>query len=359
MADLPLEGTRVVDFTQNLPGPYATYLLATLGAQVHKIEPPRGDPGRHVRPFFDFLNRGKTSERIDLREEAGRLRAHELIAHADVVVEGFRPGVMTRLECGPEVAMSLNKSLVYCSISAFGQDGPRRNDPGHDLNLQALSGACWLEQDDRGRPRGAMLPVADLSTSMVAVSSILAALLTREKTGEGQVLDIAMADAITQWSWLWGVGVDLGRPARPDGPLGRFVDGTLLRRINRRKLYALPHYGVFRCRDGWIAIGIVDEQKFWRSMCKVLGLRGVGRLRATARTALGLPLTHLVATRLRPRSTTHWLEAFRRAGVPATEVLTPDEAYEAAIADGRDVVGTERLSSPFPWPAGPASPAPS
>ena len=162
----PLAGVKVLDFTWNLPGPYATARLVSLGATVWKIEPPRGDPAREVGALFDWLNQGKQSVVLDLKDDASRRHIEALITSADVLVEGFRPGVMQRLGCGPDRARALNPGLVWCSISAFGQEGPARGVPGHDLNLQALSGLCHLERDRRGRPRPTVLPVA-AATGMV------------------------------------------------------------------------------------------------------------------------------------------------------------------------------------------------
>ena len=210
----PLSEVKVLDFSQNLPGPYATFLLSGWGADVVKVEPPKGDPGRFMEPFFSMLNRDKRSVVLDLRDEASRPALEALVRWADVLVEGFRPGVMARLGCDYEAAKALNPSIVYCSISAFGQDGPLRAHPGHDLDLQAISGTCWLERDGRDAPRGSVLPVADLSSALLAVSGISAALARRATSGEGAYLDVAMADGVLSWANVWGQGIDLGQPAR-------------------------------------------------------------------------------------------------------------------------------------------------
>ena len=146
----PLSGLKVLDFSQNLPGPYATFLLACWGADVIKVEPPKGDPARFMEPFFSMVNRGKRSVVLDLRDERSRSAVEALVRWADVLVEGFRPGVMDRLGCGFARAKELNPRIVYCSISAYGQEGPMRDHPGHDLNLQATSGVCHLERDADG-----------------------------------------------------------------------------------------------------------------------------------------------------------------------------------------------------------------
>lgn len=331
----PLAGIRVVDFSQNLPGPYATFVLASLGAEVIKVEPPRGDPGRHMEPFFSMLNRGKRSVVLDLRDPASADPLRRLVSSADVLVEGFRPGVMARLGCDAETARGWNPALIYCSISAYGQGGPRAAEPGHDLNAQALAGVCHLQQDPDGRPDGLALPVADLSASLTAVASICAALAGRGRDGRGSVLDVAMSDAVVGWAQIWGIGVDLGAPVRArlgaSGLAGRALrpaaDRALLDELDRRRLYAMPHYGVFRTRDGrFLALGVVDENHFWKALCGCLGLGRFGGLPLPARTALGPLLRRLVARRLRRRTREDWLRRLGEAGVPATAVLSPVEA---------------------------------
>ena len=322
-----LDGVAVLDLTWNLPGPYASFVLASMGAVVTKVEPPRGDPARHMPGLFEALNREKRSLVLDLQTEDGRTRLHEEIRRADVLLEGFRPGVAERLGCGAAAATATNPRLVYCSISAWGQDGPMRDVPGHDLNAQALAGACHLGRDAAGRPHGLPLPIADLSASMSAVSSICAALYARERDGKGRVLDIAMVDGVLSWSHVWSQ-VDLGGDAarqvpRGLGPLAR----RLLEKLDRERLHALPHYELYRCRDGrWLALGIVDEKHFWKSLCGVLGLRGVEALPMAGRALAAPLLKRWIGRRLRSRSRDAWLEALGAAGVPASPVLTPQEA---------------------------------
>jgi crotonobetainyl-CoA:carnitine CoA-transferase CaiB-like acyl-CoA transferase len=144
MVEAPLSGIRVLDLTQNLPGPYATLTLASLGAEVVKIEPPKGDPARHIQPLFSMLNQGKKSVVLDLRDDGAKAALRRLVEQSDVLVEGFRPGVMARLGCSPEAALSWNPRLVWCSISAWGRSGPLATAAGHDVNVQAMTGLCWL-----------------------------------------------------------------------------------------------------------------------------------------------------------------------------------------------------------------------
>jgi crotonobetainyl-CoA:carnitine CoA-transferase CaiB-like acyl-CoA transferase len=347
----PLAGVKVLDFSQNLPGPYATFLLACWGAEVIKVEPPKGDPGRFMEPFFSIVNRGKKSVVIDLREESGKASLEALIRWCDVLVEGFRPGVLERLGGGFERAKELNPKIVYCSISAFGQDGPLRDHPGHDLNLQALSGVCHLERDGDGVPGRTMLPIADLSSSLLAVSSICAALAS--KRGAPQRLDVAMADGVLSWASVWGVGVDLKTNAQKQLGRGLLVDTLtrpLLDHLARLKLYAMPHYGVFRTKDDrHLTIGIVDEGHFWKSLCEELGLGGFAKLPMGARIAAGPALRPVIARRIRGKKLDEWLSRFARSGVPVSAVLTPEEAARDAQVRARGLVDERGwIGSPLP-----------
>lgn len=340
----PLRGLRVLDLSLNLPGPYATFILASLGAEVVKLEPPRGDPARNARPFFDMINRGKRSVVLDLREPESREPMRALVRRSDVLLEGFRPGVMEGLGWGYAAARDENPRLVYCSISAYGQDGPRAREPGHDLNLQALSGVSHLERSAGGAPRRTLLPIADLSTSLAAVAAICAALVARERDGVGQHLDVAMADAVLSWSTLWGVGLDMAGQARrqfaraPGGRALVAVARPFLSMLERQRLYAIPHYGVFVARDGrYLALGIVDEQHFWRRLCEELGLGRWSRLPLPARIASGPLLRRLIARRLGARGRDEWLSRLIEAGVPVTPVLGPEEARGEAQFVARDL----------------------
>ncbi len=358
----PLSGLKVLDFSQNLPGPYATFLLACWGADVIKVEPPKGDPARFMEPFFSMVNRGKRSVVLDLRDEASRGALEALVRWADVLVEGFRPGVMERLGCGFERARELNPRIVYCSISAYGQDGPMRDHPGHDLNLQATSGVCWLERDASGAPRGTMLPIADLSSGLLAVSGICAALASGRD--RARYLDVAMADGALSWSNVWGVGIDLATNAERElgkrGALARIAAKPLVGVLRRAKLYAMPHYGVFRARDGrWLTLGIVDEMHFWRALCDELGLSRLAKLPMAARIAAGPALRPIIAQRIRGRDRDEWLARFEQAGVPASPVLTPEEAARDPQVRARGMAGERGwLGSPLPGAIAPRSEAP-
>jgi crotonobetainyl-CoA:carnitine CoA-transferase CaiB-like acyl-CoA transferase len=332
---------KVLDLTLNLPGPYATAILAGLGADVVKLEPPRGDPARHMGQLFDRLNRGKRSVVLDLRDPSSQADLHALIDWADVLVEGFRPGVTERLGCGPDVAHARNPRLVYCRISAFGQEGPRRSLAGHDLNLQALTGLCDME-GRTGQPHASVLPVADLSTSLAAVSAITTALLGDR---DQAVLDVSMADALLSWTWTWdavdpALQLDAATAKAPAPGLVRRLAAPLRATLSRHRLYALPQYGLYRARDGWLAVGIVDERHFWKTFADVVGLPLAGRIPVPLLALGGPVLRRRIAQRLARRTVSDWLARFDAHDLPVTAVLSVDEAlaerqFQRAVQGGR------------------------
>jgi len=200
---MKLEGLKVVDLSWFLPGPYLTTALADHGAEVIKVEPPDGDPGRHIRPpdprtsvFFRNMGRGKKSVVLDLKTPEQRELLLDLCETADVLVETFRPGVAGRLGVGYEAVSTRNPRIVYCSISAFGQSGPYRPRPAHDLALEAIGGVLGLTLAPDGEPAIPAVPIADHLSALQGLSAILMALYRRTFTGRGDCIDIAMHDSI-------------------------------------------------------------------------------------------------------------------------------------------------------------------
>jgi alpha-methylacyl-CoA racemase len=263
----PLSGLRVVDFTRLLPGPLATQHLLDLGASVTKIEDPNhGDNSRqfglapndaHVSPFFSAINREKTIERLDLRQPASHTQCLQLAQQADVLVESFRPGVMQGLGLGYATLAALNPRLVYCSISGYGQQGPRAREAGHDLNYLALAGALPALADAQGAPVMPNLQVADvLGGTMMAVTGILAALLQAKQTGQGRHVDVAMADGVLLHNLMQLYAHNLSGRSKPAGQ--DLLNG------------GVPCYNLYRCADArWLAVGAL-ELKFWQTVCDVL-----------------------------------------------------------------------------------------
>jgi crotonobetainyl-CoA:carnitine CoA-transferase CaiB-like acyl-CoA transferase len=373
----PLAGIRVLDFTQNLPGPYATHVLASLGAEVIKIEPPEGDTARGMGRLFDIVNAGKKSVVLDLKQESSRSTLYELVRSSDVLVEGFRPGVMARFGCSAEQATKLQPRLVYCSISSYGQEGPYRDYPGHDLNFQAMAGVCHLSREADDRPVSPAIPMADLSSALTATNAILAALLARAKSGTGQVIDVALVDTVASWSYVWGEGLvpSDARPSRSIAALRRQLGrreqalpsflrpfasqvsealgsdsvqrlaDTLGERVKRSeayaklarlRLHALPHYALYRTFDDrWLSIAIVTEHKFWTALCDALELPRVRSLPLLARVAAAPTLRRMISRAVRKRTLADWLSVLDRRALPVAPVLTVPEALADPHMAGR------------------------
>jgi crotonobetainyl-CoA:carnitine CoA-transferase CaiB-like acyl-CoA transferase len=386
----PLSGIRVLDFTQNLPGPYATHVLASLGAEVIKIEPPEGDTARGLGRIFDIVNAGKKSVVLDLKEEASRGTLYELVRSADVLVEGFRPGVMARFGCSAEEALRLQPRLIYCSMSSYGQEGPYRDYPGHDLNFQAIAGVCHLSREADERPVSPAIPMADLSSALTATSAILAALLARTKSGVGSVIDVALVDTVAAWSYVWGEGLvpSDARPSRSIAALRRQIGrreqalpsflrpfasqvsdalgsdsvqriaDTLGDRVKRSdayaklarlRLHALPHYALYRTFDDrWLSIGIVGEHKFWVALCDALQLPRVRSLPLLARVAAASTLRRMIARAVRKRTLAEWLNVLDRRTIPVAPVLTVPEALADPHLAGRQHHVTSIDGAPDP-----------
>ncbi|HEU4352935.1 MAG TPA: CoA transferase [Burkholderiales bacterium] len=262
---MKLEGIRVIDLSLFLPGPYLTLMLADHGAEVIKIEPPgEGDPTRHLGPkdggetvYFRNLNRGKKSVVVDLKNPWDRDALLKLCDAADVFVESFRPGVVDRLGVGYDHLRARNPRIVYCSISAFGQQGPYRERPAHDLAVEALSGVLSITLGQDGKPAIPGLPLADLLASLHGLAGVLMALLRREKTGKGDFIDIAMHN-----SMLAGtpnvLGPTLAEKRQPVPTHERSTGGSAF-------------YRLYETADGrHLALG-GQEPKFVRNLLGALG----------------------------------------------------------------------------------------
>jgi crotonobetainyl-CoA:carnitine CoA-transferase CaiB-like acyl-CoA transferase len=238
-----LTGINVVDLTQFLPGPMMTMMMADQGAEVIKVEPPTGDPARDQAPFergqsvwFRGLNRGKTCVRIDLKSDAGRAALWSLIEDADVLVEGFRPGVIARLGFDYAAVTARNPRIVYCSISAFGQTGALAHHPAHDMAVQALAGFLSVNDGVDSTPVVPGAPSADMAAGLTALSAVLMALLGREQSGRGDYLDIAMFDSLLPWcAHIAGDAI---------------IGGAAPRSATQRSLGGAAFYQVYACADG-------------------------------------------------------------------------------------------------------------
>lgn len=315
-----LEGMRILDAGIWRPVPHATQLLADLGAEVLKIEPPGGDPMRTFPDIFRDVASHKRSIVLDLRSDSGRARALELAAHADVFCEGWRPGVADRLGVGYEALRAVNPSIIYCSVSGYGQTGALTDLPGHDVNYQALAGAMARPNapDDVSIPR---VPIADLAAATVAALAISAAWANRLRTGEGERIDVAMTDVVASWIGPRSGNAIKGRTEPSRGSTG---------------------YGVFRCADGgWLALGVIAEDHLWAAVCEGLDIAELGALRHFERLdrfeeCQGAVIAACAAL---PRDVA--VQRLTAAGAPVTPVLTPEEMGEYPHFRERGVIATD------------------
>ena len=332
----PLDGVRVLDLSHVLAGPYCSLLLADMGADVIKIErPPSGDPARQIPPlvggesaYFLSVNRNKRSLVLDLRQPAGQQVFFDLVQHADVVLENFRPGVATRLGFDYPKIAEHNSRIIGCSISAFGQDGPYRTRPAFDLVVQALSGVMSMTGEP-GRPPVRMgLPIGDLSSGVFAALGILAALFERERTGRGRLVDVAMLDSmIGLLTYLASNYFATGSEPAPVGSAHHNI---------------VP-YQAFETADGYIVVAVLIET-FWENLCKAMELEylindprfGSNTDRVKNKKAL-IPL--LEAT-FRKRTGAEWLKVLDEADVPCAPVNSIGEALADPQVAHRKMVTT-------------------
>ncbi len=353
-ATLPLEGLRVLDFSRLLPGPYASLVMADLGADVVKIEAPQGgDYLRFLPPLtgevsyaFHALNSGKRSLAVDLKHPEGQAVVAALAAEADVVLESFRPGVMDRLGLGYEALRAVNPGVVFCAISGFGQDGPYRDRPGHDLNYAALAGALGLAGPADRPPALPSVQVADMGGAMWSLVGILAALNARDRTGEGAFVDVSMTDGVTGLlTMALAPLLGGGAPAPPRGT-DTLTGGQ-------------PCYGVYETRDGGHFSVAPLEPKFWQAFCAAVD-KPEWLDRQYGDPALEADLAALFATRDRDA----WAALLEGAGACCHPVLRPQELadHPLHVARGnviRDAAGMARVRVPIrPRAAAPPGAAP-
>lgn len=330
----PLHGIRVLDLTRVVAGPFATMLLGDLGAEVLKVElPGHGDEGRHIPPikegeshYFLSLNRNKKSLAIDLKNSRGRELALELALQCDVVVENFRPGVAARLGLDHDSLAARKPDLVYCSISAFGQTGPLASRSAFDVAMQAMGGLMSVTGEP-GRPPVRMgLPMADLCTGLFAAVGVLGAVVERQRTGRGQLVDIAMFDAmiglLTQYAGRYFM------TGEDTAPVGSGHPG-------------LAPYGAYETTDGYVVIAMLGEQ-FWPKLCRALGHPewiDDGRFaRNPDRVLRRDELDALVADVMRTRSSADWEAVFSDHDVPHAPVYKTSQVLNHPQARARRMV---------------------
>ena len=324
---LPLMGVKVLDVSQVMAGPYSCMLLADMGADVIKVEPPgNGDQTRGAMGFkmkgpdsmgFLNMNRNKRSIAINLKSEAGKAILFKLVKEADILVENYRPGVMKRLGVGYEVMSKINPALVYVSISGFGQSGPWAMRPGFDLMAQAMSGIMSVTGNGDGKPVKAGVPVADIGCALFATYAALSAYIGAKNTGQGQYIDASLFDSALAFSiWdtseYWGTGnppVALGTANRMTAP-----------------------YQAVKAKDGYFVMGATNN-KLWQKLCEILErpdlLQKVEYQTIAGRLGQREQLIQELEKSFALKSADEWIDLLLEHGIPAGPILDYPQAFES------------------------------
>ena len=335
MKDQPLNGIRILDLTQFLSGPFATQILADLGADIIKLEPPQGDPIRAVPPHFVgensvyylCINRNKRALAVDMKVAQGRDLVKRLALSSDIVMENFRPGVLDRLGLSAEGLRKEKPSLIWCSISGFGQDGPYHSKPAYDMIVQALSGGMSLTGEPGGAAVRAGIPIADLGAGLYSAIGVLAALNRRNATGKGETIDISMLDCQAamlcyQAAYYMHSGVVPGRQGRGHE--------------------SIPTYRSFACKDGVAVVITANTERMWQGLARVLGREDLladprfatNKDRLAHRDALWPMLDEAFST----RNAVEWLPLLEAEEIPVGVVNTLDRVVNDPQIRHRDMV---------------------
>lgn len=339
----PLQGVRVLSMAEQFPGPFATMLLADLGADVVQIERPAGgDPSRKFPAFYSALNRNKRSIAVDLKAPRGLDVVRRMAKAADVFLEGFRPGTVDRLGVDYQEIRALNDRIVYVSISGFGQTGPYRDRPAHDISYQALSG--MLAAAFRGATEGPGLAIADLSSGMFAALAVLLGLWTREHRGAGSYIDVSMLDGLVTLMATHLVPVMNSRPAH---------------------IPPEPGYGVYRTADDeYVSLSVAHEDHFWRNLCRCIGLDEYAGLSGAERVRDVHALRERLAAAIGQRPLKEWANVFNKEDVPFAPVLALTQVSSDAQVQARELIvrisngGSEETHVRQPLVIGNRAPAP-
>ena len=345
---MKLDGLRVVDLSMFLPGPHVTLMMADHGAEVIKVEPPgEGEPNRHIGPtvgghsvFFRNTHRGKQSLCANLKQPEAREAVLRLAETADVFVEAFR-----RLGVGYAQVSARNPRIVYCSIAAFGQTGPYRDLPAHDLATEALAGVVSLNLGNDGEPGLPHMPTADMAASMLSLSGILMALYRREKTGRGDYLDMAMHDSVLAWT--------------PNVTGDVFAHGHAPVVKHQRSLGGSAFYNIYRTRDLRHVVLGAQEIKFVRNLLTDLGRLDFVPLCEQGPGPHQQPLIDFLRTVFAGRTRDEWVAWFRGKDIGFAPVNDLREAFDDPQAQARgmrlvDESGFEHIGSPIKFRDEPA-----
>ncbi|MBI4966193.1 MAG: CoA transferase [Desulfomonile tiedjei] len=325
-----LNGLKVLDLTMNLPGPYMTWLLALLGAEVVKLENPAGGDyaralgGKQNSPFFEAVNRNKKSVALNLKHADGKRLFLELLDHYDIMVEGFRPGTMEKLGLGYDTTSARNARLIHVSITGYGHDGPYRLRAGHDINYLSLAGVIGMTGTADGRPGIPGVQVADLAGgSLMGIAGLLAAVIQREKTGQGQFVDVSMFHGSFSLATMVFAGVESGLEQPEPGKMllnGRF-----------------PCYGLYKTADDlWMSVGAL-EFKFWENFCNALDRKDL-----VASQFGGPEVVDELRRLFASRTQTEWVEVFKNADACCEPVLSLADASNSTLVATRQMINRNR-----------------
>lgn len=321
-----LSGVRVLDLSRLLPGPFCSLYLAQMGAEVIKIEEPNGgDYARAMSPdLFDLVNRGKKSVTLDLRRPEDRAKFLDLAKTADVVLESFRPGVMDKLGCGYETVRAVNPRIVFAALTGYGQTGPYRDRPGHDMNYRGYAGELDQTGSAGQGPAPGNFQVADLAGgSLTCLVGILGALFGARASGVGTFVDASMLDGTLA---LQVLALSAVRQTGTSQPRGQdFLSGTL------------PNYSVYECADGkYLAVGSL-EQKFFHELLRIVNRQDLLKLPMAAGPR-GEPLRQALVQLFKSRSRDEWERELAHLDTCVSAILTPEEALRNEQVQARGLV---------------------
>ncbi|MGE7907419.1 CaiB/BaiF CoA transferase family protein [Peribacillus sp. NPDC094092] len=330
----PLAKVKVLDFTRVLAGPYCTMMLADMGAEVIKIEKPdTGDDTRGFGPFqnnesgyFMYLNRGKKSIALDLKQQESINIVKELVKEADVVIENFRPGVMKKLGLDYDCLQKINPRIIYASISGFGQYGPYSQRPAYDLVAQAMGGLASITGHPNQQPTRAGASLGDMSAALYAAYGIMVALFHLERTGEGQYIDVAMVDSIF---------------ALLESNVMRYTsEGTVPQRIGSKHPISAP-FDIYVASDGYIVIAVANDSLFLR-LCAVMDRPELGKdprfITDIQRNNNEAELKKIIEFWLQEYTVQEAVELINHGGVPSSPILNIDEICESEHTETREML---------------------
>lgn len=352
---MKLDGIHVLDLTQFLPGPFLTQMMADHGAEVVKVEHPRhpeptrtmGSERDGTSVYFAATQRGKRSLTLDLKTQRGRAIFMKLAEGSDVVVESFRPGVVRRLGVDYEAVRAVRDDIVYASISAFGQEGPLKDRPAHDLAVSALSGVLGISRDQSGRPVIPGLLAADTLSATLALAAIAMALLRRERTGEGDYVDLAMMDSL------------LAASAGNVGPV--FAEGRAPRSGSERLLGGSAMYQIYETADGAYVVLAGTEAKFAQNLFRALGREDLAQVCERPPGAEQRSAMELLRRLFRTRTQEEWVDWFQPLDVCFAPVNDLRQGFDHPQARTRemlleDELGHEHIGVPIKFAREPAQP---